>query len=169
MFYDNFVRLCNSVNKSPSAVALDIGVAKSTVSRWKTGSAPNYATVIKLAEYFGVYPAELTDKKMTLVDRIYFLLSKRQVPVSYMEAKLNFEPGYIDGLGDDIPPEEALERIADYLGCSVDFLLHGMDKKNKPDTTSGAELNPNYLNLNEENKKFIDDLIAKLLKSQSAD
>lgn len=54
MFYDNYVRLCNSVNKSPSAVALEIGISKPTVSRWKNGSKPNRATLLKIADYFSV-------------------------------------------------------------------------------------------------------------------
>ncbi len=62
MFYDNYVRLCNSVNKTPSAVALEIGIAKPTVSRWKTGSKPNHATAMKVADYFGVSVDELEGK-----------------------------------------------------------------------------------------------------------
>ena len=64
VFYDNYVRLCNSVHKSPSAVAIEIGIAKPTVSRWKSGSTPNHATAVKVADYFGVPVSELTaDKK----------------------------------------------------------------------------------------------------------
>lgn len=169
LFYDNYVRLCNSINKSPSAVALEIGIAKPTVSRWKTGSVPNYATVMKVAEYFSVTPQELTGKKMDAMDRILFILTKRQIPVSYMEAKLDFKPGFIENLGHKPIPEEALEKIADYLSCTPDFLLYGYEQKNKPETLEGIELNPNYSNLSEENKRFIDDMIVKLLKSQSAD
>ena len=54
MFYDNYVRLCNSVCKSPSAVALEIGFKKSTVTRWKNGSNPTDATLQKIADYFGI-------------------------------------------------------------------------------------------------------------------
>lgn len=54
MFYDNYIRMCNSVNKSPSAVALEIGIAKPTVNRWKNGSRPTDATVQKIADYFSV-------------------------------------------------------------------------------------------------------------------
>lgn len=64
MFYDNYVRLCNATGKSPSAVAVEIGIAKPTVSRWKTGSVPNYATLMKVADYFGVTVAELTAENL---------------------------------------------------------------------------------------------------------
>lgn len=59
MFFDNYVRLCNSVNKAPSAVALEIGITKSTVSRWRAGSTPNYSTAQKVADYFGVSADEM--------------------------------------------------------------------------------------------------------------
>ena len=60
MFFQNFLRLCNSVNKKPSSVARDLGIAKSTVSRWKEGSAPHPATLQKLADYFNVPVEALT-------------------------------------------------------------------------------------------------------------
>lgn len=63
MFYDNYVRLCNSVHKSPSAVAIEIGIAKPTVYRWKSGSIPNHATAVKVADYFGVPVSELTGEQ----------------------------------------------------------------------------------------------------------
>lgn len=60
MFYDNFVKACNLHNKAPSAVAIDIGISKATVTGWKNGSNPSDATLRKLADYFGVSPEELT-------------------------------------------------------------------------------------------------------------
>ena len=55
MFYDNFIRACNSVGKSPSAVLL----GKSAGTRWKNGHAPTDATLQKLADYFGCPKAAL--------------------------------------------------------------------------------------------------------------
>lgn len=63
IFYKNYLRLCNSVRKSPSAVALEIGIAKPTVSRWKDGGKPTDATALKVADYFGVPVSELTEEK----------------------------------------------------------------------------------------------------------
>ncbi|MDY3690653.1 MAG: helix-turn-helix transcriptional regulator [Dysosmobacter sp.] len=60
MFYDNFVKACNLHNKAPSAVAIDIGISKATVTGWKNGSTPSDATLHKLADYFGVSPEDLT-------------------------------------------------------------------------------------------------------------
>lgn len=59
-FYNNYLVLCNSVGKTPSAVALEIGFSKSTVSRWKAGQSANDATLQKVADFFGCTIAELT-------------------------------------------------------------------------------------------------------------
>lgn len=53
-FYDRYIALCISVGKSPSAVALEIGLAKPTVNRWKNGGGITDATAAKIAEYFNV-------------------------------------------------------------------------------------------------------------------
>lgn len=63
MFYENYVRLCNSVRKTPSAVAIEIGIAKPTVTRWKNGSFPNSSTLYKIADYFDVSIDELTSEQ----------------------------------------------------------------------------------------------------------
>lgn len=52
MFYDEFVKLCNSVNKTPTAVAKEIGLAGAHVTKWKKGSTPTDATTYKICDYF---------------------------------------------------------------------------------------------------------------------
>lgn len=59
-FYENFVRQCNRVGKTPSKVAQEIQISKSIVSRWKHGGGVTDATAMKIAEYFGVPVQELT-------------------------------------------------------------------------------------------------------------
>ena len=60
MFYENFIRLCNSIEKAPSAVVQEMGMNKSMVTGWKKrGSLPNDATAQKLADYFGITVSEL--------------------------------------------------------------------------------------------------------------
>lgn len=63
MFYLNFVRLCNGIAKSPSAVAEEMGFQRSVVTRWSKGSVPRKATIEKIADYFGVSSAELTGEE----------------------------------------------------------------------------------------------------------
>ena len=54
MFYETFVELCKLRGVSPSAVAEAIGASRKAASGWKNGSVPRNATMLKLAEYFGV-------------------------------------------------------------------------------------------------------------------
>lgn len=87
MFYSKYVKLCNSVGKTPSAVALEIGIQKSTVTRWGKGSDPNDATKLKVADYFGVdvseFDSEDTKKEpaANVSDKLpsdFYLLSDEQ-------------------------------------------------------------------------------------------
>ena len=55
--------MCNQIGKSPSAVAIEIGLSKSTVNRWKNGGSPTDATASKLASYFGVSVTYLLGKE----------------------------------------------------------------------------------------------------------
>lgn len=51
------------MRKTPSAVALEIGLTKPSVSRWKSGSMPTDATLQKVADYFGITVDELLGKE----------------------------------------------------------------------------------------------------------
>lgn len=60
MFYDNFIRACNLIGKTPSAALSEAGIDKSASTRWKNGKKPTDATIHKLADYFGISPEDLT-------------------------------------------------------------------------------------------------------------
>lgn len=53
-FYETYVKLCNSINRSPTAIALELGISRSTVSYWKAGNSPTDRFLKKIADYFGV-------------------------------------------------------------------------------------------------------------------
>ena len=60
MFYDNFVALCASVNKTPAYVGRELGIDKSTISCWKARKTnPSDVNAKKIANYFGVTVEEL--------------------------------------------------------------------------------------------------------------
>lgn len=73
VFYDKFVKLCSAVGKTPSAVAVEIGIGKSNVTYWKAGrNNPSDVTIAKIADYFGVSIEELKcveeQKKTVTID-----------------------------------------------------------------------------------------------------
>lgn len=61
MFYDKFVKICNSRGISPSKAAIEAGLSKSTVTKWKStpDAEPTGAAIKKITEYFGITIAEL--------------------------------------------------------------------------------------------------------------
>lgn len=56
MFYDRFIQLCAQKDVTPSKAALDAGISKSLVSKWKNSctSIPSPEVLGKLSKYFGV-------------------------------------------------------------------------------------------------------------------
>ena len=63
MFYDKFVQICNDRGISPSRAAVEAGLSKSTVTKWKNtpNAEPTGAALKKLSDYFHISIAELLD------------------------------------------------------------------------------------------------------------
>ena len=78
-FYETFLFLCNSKQKTPSRVALDIGVSKTAVTRWKRGYSPTDANLQKIADYFDVTVQYLKSKEQQEIKK----------PLSENEERLN--------------------------------------------------------------------------------
>jgi transcriptional regulator with XRE-family HTH domain len=99
VFYDNYVKICNDHGVSPSRAALDAGLSKSTVSKWKSApdSQPTGAAIAKLAYYFGITIAELlgedakenslSEENLTEGEKELLALF-RQVPTEHQPAVL---------------------------------------------------------------------------------
>lgn len=54
MFYDKFLELCNQKNMPPSVVADELGFARSSITKWKSGATLRSANLKRVADYFGV-------------------------------------------------------------------------------------------------------------------
>ena len=61
-----------------------------------------------------------------------------------------------------------LPQIAEVLGTSVEYLVTGLEKKPAPIIESGLDATKYHM-LNEENRALVDQMIEKLLKSQSGE
>ena len=66
-----------------------------------------------------------------------------------------------------IPRSPTLIKIASYFNVEISALTNESDKNEKTPAPKGAEVNLGYLELNAENRAFIDYMIEKLIKSQS--
>jgi transcriptional regulator with XRE-family HTH domain len=63
VFYDRFIELCNRKGVAPTRAAIDAGISKSLVSKWKANESkePSPEIVRKLAEYFGISKFEVLE------------------------------------------------------------------------------------------------------------
>lgn len=68
MFYDKFVALCKQKGISVSRAAIDSGISKSLVTKWKTNKidVPSSEVLYKLASYFGMSVSELLEEQIPL-------------------------------------------------------------------------------------------------------
>ena len=137
-FYENFVRLCNSVGKSPSRVIMEIGGTKSAITRWKNGSSPTDATAMKIAEYFGVPVQELTGD-VSIGDMLYEAARDHGLVASPFENKKESTVTLDDGLSERMKarqqkliefakklPEEEVELLL----RQAELLIQMMESKN---------------------------------------
>ena len=109
MFYDNFVALCASVDKTPAYVGRELGIDKSTISCWKARKTkPSDVNAQKIADYFGVTVEELMGKG----------IKKDPIPkdeaVSEPKQKLR---DLIDGLSD-----EQCEKLAGFIAEALKLM-----------------------------------------------
>lgn len=72
-FYSTFIYLCNSKGISPSKAAEEMGFARSSVTRWKTGGGVTDATINKVAQYFNVHPAIFRDSDTDGLSHILYM------------------------------------------------------------------------------------------------
>ena len=72
MFYDKFAYLCGLKNVTPSRAAMDAGISKSLVTKWKTNhvQVPSPDVLKKLSAYFNIPVSELLseEKKAPLIN-----------------------------------------------------------------------------------------------------
>lgn len=92
MFYDVFQKLCSNLGKRPSNVADALGIARSTVTHWKNGSAPTDATIQRLADFFGVDPSVFTGEQAADSFRIPVLGTvPAGIPIEAIEDVVDWE------------------------------------------------------------------------------
>ena len=103
MFKENFERLCNESGKSPTAVCIELGLSHSVYSLWTEKTIPRRATLIKIADYFGVTPESLVAEN-----------EQKKAPSEMDgEEKILFIKQKYSRLTED--ERKALEQFADYL------------------------------------------------------
>jgi len=161
-FYENYVKLCNSVGKSPSAVAVELKLGKPSVTRWKNGAEPRDATLQKIADHFGV--------------TVDFLIGKSATAITdYLTSDESFDPEHCVSLLQQIglrksnvtywksnrnnPSDATLQKIADYFGVTVEYLK---SEETKKDPATNGEVSPEKRELLDLIDSLSDDQCGKL-------
>ena len=137
MFFNNYLRFCNAIGKTPSAVATEIGLQKSTVSRWSKGSTPNHATVVKVADYFNVPVYALTtdfDLNVFAINLAHHLELNMYMPQD-LAKKTGIDINTINGLltGDRYPQKDEIDSIAKCLLIMEDDLTKAWSHQEEHD------------------------------------
>lgn len=65
---------------------------------------------------------------MTLKERIVGLCKRENIPISKLEKELGFAGGYISKLDKSTPNSAKLQKIAEYFGVTLDYLMTGKEK-----------------------------------------
>ena len=63
LFWDNFVKECARIQKSPAVVVEELGFSNSMPTSWKKGALPHIKNRKKIADYFGISVDELMGTK----------------------------------------------------------------------------------------------------------
>ena len=128
-FYKNYLALCNRAGKSPSAVALEIGLSKTSVNRWKNGGGITDATVAKVAEYFKVPVGVIVgngDSK-TLAENIkHYAGSFSYDTPEDIAKKIGVAPERFNAWlsGEEYPSISDIDRLADHFGVMREDLVN---------------------------------------------
>lgn len=87
---------------------------------------------------------------MTLKERVKSLCKERGVSMNQTETDLGFGKGYISKLGSSKPNTEKLNRMAEYFGVTLDYLMNGESNGSSDELTRKDErdiakdMEPNY-------------------------
>ena len=142
MFWGKFVRICNERGISPTAVVEALHISRGSITKWKNGSKPNDTTILKLADYFEVSPGYFSETKTAInsvnINKIKSLAKDQGIKIKYICGQLSLAEGYLSNVqsGKTVMTEERLEKIADILHTTSEYLRDETEVKEKASTDS---------------------------------
>ena len=101
MFFDVFCQLCKEKGMSANGVAKELSIASGTVSEWKKGRSPQNATLLRIANYFGVSIDYLLGKSETPSPAALSFTEEENAIISALRAKPEMKPAILRLLGLD--------------------------------------------------------------------
>ncbi len=91
---------------------------------------------------------------MTLYDKIKYIANEQNLSISYIEENTQLSNGSISKWKTNSPHVDSVYKVAELLGCSLDYLLSNLDNNQSYSNTYnaayfGEKLCNNNLSLNE--------------------
>jgi len=153
VFWERFYALCISKGTKPNPVAKEIGISSGILTRWKSeDTLPSGETLVKLADYLGcsvdyllgrdtseeVIPASafhisdttvVEDTKQKSPQELAFSIKEiaksQKITIKKMLSDCGLSVNTLSSMqsGGYFPRLENIAKIADYLNCSIDYLL----------------------------------------------
>lgn len=59
MFYDNYLKICETAGIAPTSLLVELGISKGALSGWKSGAEPSNRTKKAIADYFKISVTQL--------------------------------------------------------------------------------------------------------------
>lgn len=121
MFYNQLIKLCEEHNEKPTPLLKSLGLSATNLKRWQNGSTVNSDILAKLSEHFDVpvdYFFEEDDSESGMV------ISDDGNSIKKVYRAMAAHPDHIASMisGTDISFSD-LSRIAEYMNCSVEYLV----------------------------------------------
>ena len=110
-FYKRYLSLCADWGESPSGVADKLGIARSTVTKWKKGGNPTDGNLQRIASFFGVSMEWLRDGSGPKKDEPV----KPAIPPSFMPVPKMVKRPLVGRIacGEPITAEQNIEKYVD--------------------------------------------------------
>ena len=64
------------------------------------------------------------------IDRIKFLVAQKRITIAELERRADIGNGVIRRWDKSLPTGDKLQRVAKYLGVTIDYLVNGEDEDN---------------------------------------
>ena len=125
MFKEIFIRLCNEKGVAPTVVCKSVGLSDAAFSKWTDESVPRRATLMRIADYFGVstsyllgttddptdvLSAQVISNLAASMQQVADELDKKKKPVLGLNPKLS---SLIDSMSKE--ELEDLEKYAEFI------------------------------------------------------
>jgi len=133
MFWEKFLLLCKEKGVSPTYACKTLGYSTTMVTNWKRGSIPRDATLLKIADYFGVTvddllsdgePTESASAPSLFYSNFLYLCENEKKPPEKVAAALDLQPSAINSWrGGNVPKWGVLYNVAGYFNVPLADLI----------------------------------------------